>query len=144
MPHIITSIEGKLGISIHESPTIHLIVYIPPCDSSPLHLYDSKGQKFNNHSVDSFLSLKWGGIIISNPTREECSKWMSNQEKAEVTVNSHNIMHTALFMLRRIADIHVDVISIEFTVKFGKINKNFLVCIYRQLYQVQILFHGKQ
>lgn len=109
LPHIITSIEGKLGISIHESPTIHIIVYIPPCDSSPLHLYNSKGQRANNNSVDSFLSLKWGGIIISNPTRDECSKWMSDQEKVQVTVNSHNVMHTALFMLRRIIDVHVDV-----------------------------------
>lgn len=114
LPHIITSVEGKLGISIHENPTIHLIVYIPPCDNSPLYLYDSKGQRANNNSVDSFLSLKWGGIIISNPTAEECSKWMSNQEKVEVNINSHNVMHTALFLARRIIDIHVDVSKIKF------------------------------
>lgn len=66
-------------------------------------------QPANNNSVDSFLSLKWGGIIISNPTSDECSKWMSNQEKVDVFVNSHNVMHTALFLLRRIIDIHVDV-----------------------------------
>lgn len=107
LPHIITSIEGKLGISIHESPTIHLIVYIPPCDKSPLHVYNSKSK--NNNSINSFLSSKWGGIIISNPTAEECSGWNENQEKVEVVVNSHDVMHTALFLLRQIIDIHVDV-----------------------------------
>lgn len=123
LPHIITSIEGKLGVSIHESPAIHLIVYIPPCDSSPLRLYNSKVRSgvgnINNSSsssngndintIQSFLSSKWGGIIISNPTADECSNWMSNQEKVDVTVNSHNVMHTALFLLRRIIDVHIDV-----------------------------------
>lgn len=110
LPHIITSIEGKLGVSIHESPTIHLIVYIPPCDSSPLRLYTSKQRDTgNNGTIQSFLSSKWGGIIISNPTADECANYMSNQEKVEVTVNSHNVMHTALFLLRRIIDIHIDV-----------------------------------
>lgn len=109
LPHIITSIEGKLGISIHENPTIHLIVYIPPCDKSPLYLYDSKTKKPYANSINSMLSTKWGGLIISNPTAEECSGWMLNQEKVEVAVNSHDVMHTALFLLRQIIDIHVDV-----------------------------------
>lgn len=74
-----------------------------------MRLYNAKDQLANNNSVESFLSSKWGGIIISNPTADECSKWMSNQEKVDVTVNSHNVMHTALFLLRRIIDIHVDV-----------------------------------
>lgn len=103
-----------------------MIVYIPPCDSSPLRLYSSKqrdagktngggggdsgnGGSVNNSTIQSFLSSKWGGIIISNPTADECANWMSNQEKVEVTVNSHNVMHTALFLLRRIIDIHIDV-----------------------------------
>lgn len=111
LPHIITSIEGKLGISIHESPTVHLIVYISPCDKSPLYVYNSKSPATNNNSINSFLSSKWGGIIISNPTAEECSGWNENQEKVEVVVNSHDVMHTALFLLRQIIDIHVDVSS---------------------------------
>lgn len=99
-----------------------MIVYIPPCDSSPLRLYNSNvrdtgkngnngsnGSGINNSTIQSFLSSKWGGIIISNPTADECSNWMSNQEKVEVTVNSHNVMHTALFLLRRIIDVHIDV-----------------------------------
>lgn len=133
LPHIITSIEGKLGVSIHESPTIHLIVYIPPCDSSPLRLYGSKqrdagknnggggsSSSVNNSTIQSFLSSKWGGIIISNPTADECANWMSNQEKVEVTVNSHNVMHTALFLLRRIIDIHTDVSILWMHILTGK------------------------
>lgn len=109
LPHIITSIEGKLGVSIHENPTIHLIVYVPPCDSSPLHIYTAKGERASTNNVDSFLSPRWGGIIIANPTKKECTNWMTNQEKADITIDSHNVMHTALFLLRRIIDIHVEV-----------------------------------
>lgn len=107
LPHIITSIESKLGISIHENPTIHLIVYVPPCDKSPLHIYNAK--QTENNKFDSFLSPKWGGIIIANPTKAECVKWMDNQQKADIYVNSHNVMHTAIYLLRRIIDIHVEI-----------------------------------
>lgn len=108
LPHIITSIEGKLGTSILENPTIHLVVYVPPCDASPLHVYNKKGiRASSDDQVDSFLSSKWGGIIIANPTRAECSPWMTSQQKAEIEVNSHHVMHVALFLLRRIVDLHV-------------------------------------
>lgn len=33
---------------------------------------------------------------------------MTSQEKAEIEVNSHHVMHVALFLLRRIVDLHVD------------------------------------
>lgn len=109
LPHIITSIEGKLGASIFENPTIHLVVYVPPCDASPLHIYNKKGERASTNGVDSFLSSKWGGVIIANPTREECADWTKSQQKAEVSVNSHNVMHVALYLLRRIVDLHVDI-----------------------------------
>lgn len=109
LPHIITSIEGKLGASIFENPTIHLVVYVPPCDASPLHIYNKHGERASQNGVDSFLSSKWGGVIIANPTREECSEWTEKQQKAVVNVNSHNVMHVALYLLRRIVDLHVDV-----------------------------------
>lgn len=108
LPHIITSIEGKLGTSILENPTIHLVVYVPPCDASPLHIYNKKGQRASTDGqVESFLSSKWGAIIIANPTRTECSPWTTSQQKAEIEVNSHNVMHVALYLLRRIIDLHV-------------------------------------
>lgn len=110
LPNIITSIEGKLGASITDNLTIHLVVYIPPCDSSPLHIYNINGERASlKNNVDSFLSPKWGGIIIANPKRSECKKWTESQEKAEIYVNSHHVMHIALFLLRRIIDIHVEV-----------------------------------
>lgn len=110
LPNIITSIEGKLGTSISDNPIIHLVVYVPPCDSSPLHIYNAKGERATpNNTVDSYWSPKWGGIIIANPKRSECAKWMDSQEKAEIYINSHQVMHVALFLLRRILDIHVEV-----------------------------------
>lgn len=92
-----------------ESPTIHLVVYVPSCDNSPLHIYNKNGERATRNNVDSFFSSNWGGVIIANPTKEECSKWMTAQEKAEVYINSHHVMHVALFLLRRILDIHVEV-----------------------------------
>lgn len=32
---------------------------------------------------------------------------MTSQEKAQIEVNSHHVMHVALFLLRRIVDLHV-------------------------------------
>lgn len=81
---------------------------MPPCDASPLHIYNKKGVRASgNEHVDSFLSSKWGGIVIANPSRDECSAWMTSQQKAEIHVNSHHVMHVALFLLRQIVDLHV-------------------------------------
>lgn len=104
LPHIITSIESKLGVSIDESPPIHLIVYVSPCEKSPLYFDKANGEK-----SESFLSSKWGGIIVANPTKEECSNWVENQEKSNVYINSHDVMHKAIHIMRRITDIHVDI-----------------------------------
>lgn len=104
LPHIITSIESKLGVSINENPTIHLIVYVAPCEKSPLYFDKANGDK-----SESFLSSKWGGIIVANPTKEECSGWVENQERTNVYVNSHDVMHKAIYIMRRITDIHVDI-----------------------------------
>lgn len=104
LPHIITSIESKLGVSINENPTIHLIVYVTPCEKSPLYF-----DKINGEKSTSFLSPKWGGVIIANPTKGECSNWSESQEKSNVHVDSHDVMHKAIYILRRIIDIHVDI-----------------------------------
>lgn len=109
LPHIITSIESKLSNSISDNPTIHLVVYVPPCSNSPLHIYKANGMRASSHGVDAFISPKWGGIVIANPTKAECSRYMENQELAEINVNSDHVMHTLLFLLRKIVDIHVDV-----------------------------------
>lgn len=45
LPHIITSVEKKLGNDISSSPCIHLIVYIPPCHNAPLHVYNKNGKR---------------------------------------------------------------------------------------------------
>lgn len=98
-----------MGISISDNPTIHLVVYVPPCPKSPLHIYTSAGKRASENNIDSFISPKWGGIVIANPTKAECERFMENQERADVTVNSDNVMHILLYLLRKIVDIHVDV-----------------------------------
>lgn len=104
LPHIITSIESKLGVTINENPTIHLIVYAAPCERSPLYFDRPNGVK-----SESFLSPKWGGIIVANPAAEECAEWTENQQRSDVYINSHDVMHRAIYILRRIIDIHVDI-----------------------------------
>lgn len=39
LPHIITSLEKKLGTQITDNPCIHLVVYVPPCAQAPLKIY---------------------------------------------------------------------------------------------------------
>lgn len=109
LPHIITSIESKLSNSISDSPTIHLVVYVPPCSNSPLHIYNANNGRASVHGIDAFISPKWGGIVIANPTKAECARYMDTQEVADITVNSEHVMRTLLFLLRKIVDIHVDV-----------------------------------
>lgn len=111
LPHIITSIEGKLGNSISDNPTIHLVVYVPPCSTSPLHIYNAKGQRISQNGTDSFISPKWGGIVIANPTKDECAKYMETQSRADINVNSKHVMHTILYLLRKIIDIDVTNVS---------------------------------
>lgn len=109
LPHLITAIEGKLGTTIGVDPTIHIVVYVPPCDASPLHIYNKRGERASTNGVDSFYSARWGGIIIANPTREDCEPWMKEQQKAELFVHSHQIMHVAVYLLRRVIGVHIEI-----------------------------------
>lgn len=98
LPHIITSIEGNLGASVSKNPTIHLVVYVPTYAKSPLHIYNAQGKRTSENNIDSFISPKWGGIVIANPTKEECTKYMDSQETVDVAVNTENIMHNLLII----------------------------------------------
>lgn len=111
LPHIITSIEGKLGNSISDNPTIHLVVYVPPCSNSPLHIYNAEGQRISLNGTDAFISPKWGGIVIANPRRDECLQYMDTQTRADIQVNSKHVMHIILHLLRKIIDIDVANVS---------------------------------
>lgn len=111
LPHIITSIERKLGTDVANKPCIHLVVYAPPCNSAPVYIYkDSK--RVSNFTFDSFISAKWGGIVIANPPDATCAAILIEDEGTEpkdIYLQSHAIMDFVLYELRKIFELEVEV-----------------------------------
>ncbi|XP_055851996.1 GPI transamidase component PIG-S-like isoform X1 [Episyrphus balteatus] len=109
MPHIITSIEKNLGAGITDNSVINMVVYVPSCDIAPIHIYKDKDVKATRNKVDSFISPKWGGVIISNPPEEACRAYNENLEKVSFYINTNDVMQIMLYQLHKLLDIHVDV-----------------------------------
>lgn len=122
LPHIITSIERKLGNPISGNPTLHMVVYVPPCDNGPLHIYDSKGERSDFRTgVDSFLSPKWGGIVIANAPDAVCRRAIDHpDERVEFTLKSESVMQVMLYLLRKLVDIQNEV-GFGFSFRFYRI-----------------------
>lgn len=107
LPHIITSIERKLGTDVANKPCIHLVVYAPPCKTGPVYIYKD-GQRVSNYSFDSFISAKWGGIVIANPSDTVCSAFDDN-EMQQIYIHSHEVMDFVLYELRKIFELEIDI-----------------------------------
>jgi GPI-anchor transamidase subunit S len=108
LPHIITSIERKLGTDVANKPCIHLVVYAPPCKMAPVYIY-KEGQRVSNLSFDSFISAKWGGIVIANPSDAVCSSANEENEVQQVKIHSHEVMDFVLYELRKIFELEIEV-----------------------------------
>lgn len=109
LPHIITSIERKLGTDVANKPCIHLVVYAPPCKFAPVYIYRN-GQRVSNFTYDSFTSAKWGGIIIANPSNDVCTiPQDDSSEPHEIYLHSHEVMDFALYELRKIFELEIEV-----------------------------------
>lgn len=67
LAHVITPLEKKLASHVSKHPCLNFVLFIPPCNLSPLHIYTSKGHRIQG--ADAFLSPRWGGIQIYNPDR---------------------------------------------------------------------------
>lgn len=109
LPHIITSIESKLGNPTTDNAILHLIVYVPPCSAAPLHIYDTKRRRSSLTGVDSFLSPKWGGIVVANPDDIVCEEALRTQSKVDVHVHSGRTMQVMLYLLRKLVDVQNEV-----------------------------------
>lgn len=109
LPHVITTIERKLGNEVSKNRCIHLVVYVPPCAKAPLYIYKTDGERAINSSVNAFLSANWGGVIIANPPERHCLEYMEKQEKIEFHLNSQDIMQVGLYLLRKIFGIQNDI-----------------------------------
>ncbi|XP_050339832.1 GPI transamidase component PIG-S isoform X2 [Bactrocera neohumeralis] len=108
LPHIITSIEKNLGVGITAKPAINLVVYITPCDIAPVHIYNRQNKQATRQKVDSFISPKWGGIIIANPPAEACFHYNTAQQPVEFYVNTNDVMQIMLYQLQKLLDINVE------------------------------------
>nr|CAD7263540.1 unnamed protein product [Timema shepardi] len=69
LPHIITPLEKKLASHISHNPSLNFVVYMPTCDAAPLHIYRRQGMRAG---LNAFLSPRWGGIVIHNPSASIC------------------------------------------------------------------------
>lgn len=104
LSQIITSLEKTLGNQVSNRPCIHLVFYAPPCQQAPLHIYKD-GVRASTNGIESFISAKWGGVMILNPSAKKCEAIEAgNEEKAEIKINSHEAMEMALFLLRKLFD----------------------------------------
>lgn len=106
LPHIITSIERKLGTDVVNKPCLHLVVYAPPCKTAPVYIYRD-GQRVSNYSFDSFISAKWGGIVIANPSDSFCAS-VKEGEVHQVYIHSHEVMDFVLYELRKIFELEIE------------------------------------
>lgn len=110
LPHMITSIERKLGTDVANRPCIHLVVYAPPCSMAPVYIYKDS-QRVSNHTFDSFISAKWGGILIANPSDTKCASFqeIESSEPHEIHISSHEVMDFVLYELRKIFELEVEI-----------------------------------
>ncbi|XP_047352200.1 GPI transamidase component PIG-S isoform X2 [Vespa velutina] len=73
LPHIVTPLEKKLASQVSLHPCINFVAYIVPCDNAPLYIYTRNGHKSTIDSgVEAFLSPRWGGVVLTNPSFEAC------------------------------------------------------------------------
>lgn len=109
LPHIVTSVEKNIGHEISNNPCFQLVVYVPSCNKAPVHIYNKRGERATKNNSDAFISPKWGGIVIANPPEGICEKFMEDQQKVDVPLNSNEISLTLLYILRKLMEIEIDV-----------------------------------
>ncbi|XP_058055557.1 GPI transamidase component PIG-S [Anopheles bellator] len=107
LPHIITSLEKKLGTQITDHPCIHFVVYVAPCSQAPLKIYHKDGQRAspNSGKVEAFTSAKWGGIMFASPAEATCVRYMEEEQFSDVYLHAQDIMPVLLYQLRKIFDL---------------------------------------
>lgn len=82
-----------IGSGVSEHPTMQLVLYIPPCQISPLFITSSLP---NVGPSTAFLSPRWGGVQIFNPPQSLCG----NVEKESAYLDSMTIMNTFKMQLK--------------------------------------------
>ncbi|XP_013110416.2 GPI transamidase component PIG-S isoform X2 [Stomoxys calcitrans] len=110
LPHIITAIEKNLGSGITDKTPLNLIVYITPCDIAPVYIYNKRNQRASADNISAFISPKWGGIIIANPSMETCREYNDKpSQRVSFFVQTNDVMQIMLHQLQKLLDISVEV-----------------------------------
>lgn len=109
LPHLLTSIAQNLSASITDKPVINLVVYIPPCNTAPLHIYNNANEMLTRNGVDAFISPPWGGFIIANPPEHVCMAHQNNEPPKAYYVNTNDNMQVMLDQLHKLLDISSEV-----------------------------------
>lgn len=108
LTHFVTAVEHHIGRGISTNPNLQIVVYVPPCSQAPIMMYSKDGERVSNGTTttSSFLSPKWGGVIVHNPKEEVCLRALSGEDehnkRTQVSVDSHEVMTVALYLLRRL------------------------------------------
>lgn len=97
LSQIITPLETKLWSNISPRPVINLVIYFSPCDY-PLYILDKEGKRVESNA---FLSPRWGGILIMNPTNESCNTKQLKPKLGQIV----SIFNTQLKKLFKIGDL---------------------------------------
>lgn len=111
LTHFVTTLEQNIGRGISTNPNFQIVVYVPPCKVAPVMIYSKSDERVSNGTTGSFISPKWGGVIVHNPPEEVCERVLSGEvhEKATVRVDTHDVMTVALHLLRRLLNVDTEV-----------------------------------
>lgn len=77
------------------------MVYVPPCESSPLFIYNNKDERITSNDIDSFISPKWGGIVIANPKETDCVNFFDNGDQ-KVNIDVNEVMPILMYQLKKL------------------------------------------
>lgn len=110
LTHFVTTLEHNIGRGISTNPNLQIVVYVPPCKQAPVMIYSKNDERVSNGTTSSFISPKWGGVIVHNPPEDVCEKVLSGDvhEKPTIRVDTHDVMTVALHLLRRLTNVDLD------------------------------------
>lgn len=104
LPQLVTKLESRVATHVSQHPTVNLAFYAQPCKVAPLRFY--KNDKPVSAPTQAFMSAKWGGVIIGNPTYEECRDELEGRGRvSRHKPNVRIVMGTFLSQLRELLGI---------------------------------------
>ena len=101
LPQLVTPLEKKLASQVSLHPTINFVIYAVPCDTAPLHIYTRSGHRSkSNANVEAFLSPRWGGVVLINPSSEACAAVKPTEPQVTVIPQESTVVGTFLAQLK--------------------------------------------